>query len=639
MIDVKYKCLLSPGKIGALTVKNRVLMAPMSVCLAGLDGSVTDELIAFYERRAKGGVGMIFTEYAYVNPIGRSCDRQTAVDSDDCIPGLKRLADAVHNSGARIALQLQHGGRRSVVELTAPSPIPMTLGGETPRAYTTQEVYGLIDDFVNAAIRAKKAGYDMVEIHCAHGYLLSDFLSPRSNRRTDEFGGCLEGRARAVVQMIRRIKEANGQDYPISVRLSGDELAEDGHRKRDAAAMAMLLEEAGADLINVSCGVAGVGQAIAPAARETGHNVEAAEAIQRVVSCAVAVAGRITEPAYGEAILRTGRVQFLSIGRSLLADPDFVRKAAEGREEEIAPCVGCLQRCYHEFGHGGSHKGCMINPFALRETRFVIEPAKTSKQIMIVGGGPAGLEAAWLLAKRGHKVRLYDKNDMLGGQLRVAAIPPHKQPLARAICYYRSMCEKYGVEILCNTEVTPELVKAQKPEVVILATGGIPIRPKIPGLAESNLLDNEQVLRGAKLKGKRILILGGGLHGAETADHLGQYGYEVTVVEMRDGIALTDPEATRIMLLERLKKNGVTMLTSTTVKQVFPDGALCERNGEELRLTGFNQVIAAFGARSYNPLGEQLADFGGIVIALGDAIKASNTVEALYSGVELGLSI
>lgn len=634
-----YRCLLSPGKIGTLTVKNRILMAPMSVYLANIDGTVSDELIAFYEARAKGGAGMIVTEYAYVNPSGKSCQRQTAVDCDEMIPGLKCLVDAVHNSGALIGLQLQHGGRRSIVEKTAPSPIPMVMGDDTPRVYTAKEVYGLIDDFVAAAVRAKKAGFDMVEIHCAHGYLLSDFVSPRSNRRTDEFGGGLEGRANVVVQIIRRIKAENGSDYPVSIRLSGDELSEDGHKKRDAAAMALLLEEAGADLINVSCGVAGVGQAIAPAARETGHNVEAAEEIKNVVECAVAVAGRITEPVYAEAVLRSGKAEFISIGRALLADPDFVNKAAAGQEEEIAPCVGCLQRCYHEFGHGGSHKGCMVNPFALRETRFIITPAEQKKHILIVGAGPSGLETAWIAAKRGHKVQLYDKNDMPGGQLRIAAVPPHKQPLARAVCYYRRMCEKYGVEICYNTAVDKELILRQKPDVVVLATGGVPIRPGIPGINDPGILDNSEVLLGAPLKGKKVLILGGGLHGAETADYLAQFGYDITVVEMREGIAMTDPEATRNMLLERLEKGNVKLLTSMMVKHVYNNGAVCETNGMEIKLFGFDHVIIAFGARSWNPLETQLEDFGGKLIVLGDAYKAANTVEAIYRGTELGLSL
>ena len=636
---MKYKHIFTPGKIGSLEVKNRLLMAPMSVYLANPDGTVSDELIAFYVERAKGGMGLIFTEYAFVNPVGRSCPRQTSAAEDSMIPGLKRMADAVHAAGAKICLQIQHGGRRSIVEPTAPSAIPMLKNSPTPRVYTTEEVYQLIDDFVRAGIRAKKAGYDMVEIHCSHGYLLSDFVSPRSNRRTDEFGGTVENRAKAVTKIIQGIKENCGSDFPISIRLSGDELVTDGNKKRDAAALAMILEDAGADLINVSCGVCGVGHGIAPAAKETGHNVEAAEEIHRAVDIATAVAGRITEPSYVEFLLKADKVQFVSLGRALFADAEFAKKAAEGREEEIAPCVGCLQRCYSQFGHGGRHRGCMINPFAMRETVLKIEEAKKKKKIYIVGAGPAGLEAAWIAAKRGHSVTIYDKNPMPGGQFLLAAVPPHKQQLARAVTYYRSMCEKYGVRIHYSTEADAQLLKEGKPDVIILATGGVPMFPDIPGLRDSGVLSSADVLSGASLTGDKMLVLGGGLQGAETADFLGQYGYDVTVVEMQDGIALEDPDAVRAMLLQRLAENHVKLLTSAVVKRVYGDGADYEKDGKRESLRGFDQVIAAFGVKSYNPLEEELKDFDGELKVIGDAASVSNAVEAIYQGALIGLEL
>ncbi|MCC8026081.1 MAG: NAD(P)/FAD-dependent oxidoreductase [Clostridium sp.] len=636
---MNYKYMFSPGKIGSLEVKNRLLMAPMSVYLANPDGTVTDDLIEFYVERARGGMGLIFSEYAFVNPTGRSCPRQTSAAEDAMIPGLKRMADAVHKAGAKICLQIQHGGRRSIVESTAPSPIPMLKNSDTPRAYTTEEVYRLIDDFVQAAVRAQKAGYDMVEVHCSHGYLLSDFLSPRSNRRTDEFGGTAENRAKVVVKIIRGIKENCGEDYPISIRISGDELVTDGSRKRDAAVFAMILEEAGADLMNVSCGVCGVGHGIAPTAKETGHNVEAAEEIRRAVSIPVAVAGRITEPAYVEFLLKTDKVQFVSLGRAMFADAEFANKAAQGREDEIAPCVGCLQRCYSQFGHGGRHRGCMINPFAMRETLLRFETAKEKKKVCIVGAGPAGLETAWIAAKRGHFVEVYDKNPMPGGQLCIAAVPPHKQQLARAVTYYSKMCEKYGVKMHYNTEATAEILRAERPDVVILATGGVPLFPNIPGLKESGVISSAEVLLGASIKGDKVLVLGGGLQGAETADHLGQYGYDVTVIEMQDGIAMEEAEASRMMLLERLHENDVKLMVSATVKKVYDDGVEYEKEGRTETLRGFDKVVAAFGVAPYNPLKEQLKDFDGELRVIGDAAAPGNAVEAIYRGAVLGLEL
>ena len=639
---MKYKYLLEPENIGSLTLKNRTIMAPMSAALANPDGTMSDELIAYYTARAEGGVAMILTEYAFVTPEGRSSDHQISIADDSVIPGLKKLTERIHENDCKIGLQLQHGGRRAMGEkcdLIAPSAIAMEYGARVPHAMTAQEVYDLIDAFVEAAVRAKKAGFDLVEVHCAHGYLLNDFVSPRANRRTDEFGGSIEGRAKAPVEIIRGIKKACGEDFPVSVRMSADEMVEDGNRKRDSAAMAILFEEAGADLINVSCGVNGVGKGIAPAARESGHNVEAAEQIKKTVGIRVGVAGRLTEPVYAEMVLRSQSADFVTIGRPLFADPEFVKKAAEGRENEICPCVSCLLRCYGNYGHGGIFRGCMVNPFSMRETTLVPKPAEQKKKIVVVGGGPAGLETAWVAAKRGHSVTLLEKNDYAGGQFQAAAVPPHKQLLAGAIGYYRTMCEKYGVEMKYNTEADKEKILALKPDVVVLATGGQPLLPPIPGLKEADTLTGLEILRGIQPRGKKVLVLGGGAQGAETADHLGDYGYDVTVVEMRDGIALDDPEAVREKLFERFAKNGVTCMPGTTVEYIYRDGVDAKKDGQPLSLRGFDQVVMSLGVRSYNPLEEELTGLADKVVTVGDAARGSNAIEAIYRGAVLGCKL
>ncbi|WP_276852915.1 FAD-dependent oxidoreductase [Enterocloster lavalensis] len=637
---MNYQYLLSPGTIGKLKLKNRTIMAPMSAALGNADGTVSDELTAYLAARARGGVGLIMTEYAFVQENGRSSDHQISVSDDRMIPGLKKMVDAVHENGAKICLQLQHGGRRSIVELTAPSPILMDLKQPVPQVLTTTQVYRLVDDFIAAAVRAKKAGFDMVEVHCAHGYLLNDFVSPHANRRTDEFGGTVGGRAHAPVLIIEGIKKACGEDFPVSVRMSAEELVTDGHKKRDSAAMAQLFEAAGADLINVSCGVNGVGYGIAPAAIETGHNVEAAEEIARVLQIPVSVAGRINEPEYAESILRAGKAQFVSIGRALFADPDFVNKAAEGRETEICPCVGCLQRCYGSYGHGGVYRSCMINPFAMRETTMTLKPAEHKKKVVVVGAGPGGMEAAWTAAARGHEVRLYEKSGIPGGQLQIAAMPPHKQLLARAVAYYYTMCRKYGVDMKFDTEVTAEDILSEKPDAVILATGGAPIYPsRIPGLTQVKTLFGSEVLMGAPLRGDSALVIGGGAQGAETADYLGQLGYRTAVVEMREGIALDDAEATRRLLFGRYEEEKVKTYVGAKVTRVYEDGVDYETDGQVASLRGFDNIILSLGVRSYNPLEEQLKDRVPQLITVGDAATAQNAVNAIYTGAVAGTTI
>ncbi len=636
---MKYKKLLSPAKIGSLELKNRAIMAPMSAALGNPDGTVSDPLIAYLTARADGGVGMIITEYCFVTEEGRSSDHQISVTDDEKIPGLKRLADAVHEHGAKVCLQLQHGGRRSIVRVMAPSAIMKQTDRVMPEEMTTQEVYDLIDAFIAGAVRAKKAGFDMVEVHCSHGYLLNDFISPSANRRTDAFGGGLTGRAKAPVMIIEGIKKACGADYPVSVRLNGDDMVSDGNLSRDSAALAMLLEEAGADLIDVSGGMNGVGYGIAPAAVRTGYNADPAEEIRRVIDIPVAVAGRINEPEYAESLLRKGNVEFITLGRALFADPAFVNKAAAGKEEEICPCVGCLQRCYGSYGHGGQFRGCMVNPFSMRETVLKIEPAETKKKVVVIGAGIAGMETAWTAAARGHQVELFEESAYPGGQFRIAAIPPHKQMLARACVYYSKMCEKYGVIMHYNTKADKEKILSCNPDVVVVATGGTPLVPGIPGLKESGCIANREILLGRIAPGNKALILGGGLQGAETADFMAEHGYEVTIIEMRDGIAMDDHPATQKLLLERLNRNHVQMITSATVKTVHPDGVDYEKDGKTEKLGGFDSVILAFGTRSNQALMEELKDIRAEVVMVGDAVKAGNAVEAIYRGAVLGTSL
>lgn len=642
---MSFSHVLSPIKIGKLKLKNRFVVPAMGSHLGEADGQVSDRTIDYYVARAKGGYSLIFTEFTCVDPEGLAMPGQLGIWNDSFIASHKRLTEAVHQHDGLIFCQLQHAGRETTSHFTGrqpagASPIPSPTYKETPRELSTEEVYQLIEKFVDSAIRAKEAGYDGVELHGAHQYVIAQFMSSYSNKRMDQFGGSFENRMSFAVKIIQGIKEKCGKDFPVSVRISAEEPVSSGRKRKEARMAAKAIEEAGADVISVSTGGYGFGQnTLAPQAIQPGYNSENSAFIKEVLDIPVIVAGRINDPHVAEDIVASNGADIVALGRTSLADPEFPNKVAENRTNEIIPCVACMQRCQEGGGRDEWDNGvsCTYNPFTGKEGILKIEPTEQPKRIAIVGGGPAGLETAWVAAKRGHSITLFDKNTRPGGQVAIGSMPPHKQELIRAIKSYVTLGEKHDVTYKFGVEATPELVEDF--DEVVLATGGVSIRPSFTGIDEAGVLDAVDVIEGKEPAGQNVLIIGGGLVGVETADMLGERGHKVTVIEMKPDVANDEHREVKALLMGRLISYGVTFLTEAKVKALNPGTVIFEKDGEDQTIEGFDTILLALGAKSYNPLEDLLNGSGKPIHVIGDALKARTITEAVYEGAKLGVSI
>lgn len=641
-----YKILFSPIKIGAMEVPNRFVVPPMGTNLANPDGTVSQEFIDYWEARAKGGFGLLIVEVTAIDPLGKAIPYQPGIWDDSFIPGFKKLTDAVHKYGAKIAVQLHHAGRQTTSPIigaqpVAPSPVPCVVSREMPRELTTNEVYDLIKKFGDAALRARNAGFDAVEIHGAHGYLIAQFMSPYSNKRVDEFGGNFQNRMRFPVEIIKDIRRKVGGSFPIIFRMSGDEMVTGGRTIDESRAVSRVVECAGTDALHVSIGVYGSMQYIIPPADvQPGFLLSASEEIKKAVSVPVIVVGRINDPELAKDAILSGKADLLSWGRQSLADPEVPNKVASGRIDEISPCIACNQGCVgYIFNPNKIKCSCLVNPFCGREGELKIEPAHKKKKVIVVGGGPGGLEAAWISAARGHSVMLYEKENVLGGQYRVGSIAPAKQDITKAINFYTNMGRKHGVDFRLGVEANAERIMAENPDVVIVATGAKPCIPNISGVEKSNVVTSTEILLGQKVPGNKVLIIGGGLVGSETADYLAEHEHDVTIVEMLTEIGRDVQDAVRHFLFKRLDEEKVTIYTNTSVKEILPNGVTAERDGKEITLTGFDTIIIAMGAESVNYLEQELERKVPELYTIGDAIEARKAIDAIEEGARIAVKI
>jgi 2,4-dienoyl-CoA reductase-like NADH-dependent reductase (Old Yellow Enzyme family) len=638
------KHLFAPVRLGKMDVRNRLVMPPMSINF-GVDeeGFVDERLWVYLAARARAGTGMISVGGGAVHPDGIDLPRMPRVWDDAYIPALGRLAAEVKKHGARIGMQLLHGGRQAWHgRRVAPSPLPaLAVVKGVPRELSVDEIRELVACHAEAARRVAEAGFDFVEIHAAHGYLISEFLAPNANRRTDAYGGPFENRTRFLLEIIAAIRGRLGPDYPLGVRFNGEDYVADGWRLEEALKLAPRLEAAGADWLHVSAGVYGSMPVTIPSMYEKyGCFVHLAEAVKKVVSIPVIAVGRIKDPAMADRIIAEGRADLVAMGRAHIADPELAAKAAEGRLEEIRPCIGCCRGCIENV-LALSEATCVMNPEMGRESVLEKAPPKSgSKKVLVVGAGPAGLAAARLLALRGHRVVVVEERDRAGGALVYASKPPGRAELWEMAEYFLAELRRLRVEIRLATPVTAALAAEIAPDAVLVASGAHPRLPQVPGLFDSDLALSTviDVLSGEVVPGPRVVVMGSDQAAMVTADFLARDGREVAVL----GAGHFAPELApndRTSLRRRLSEAGVKLYKTAFIREFLPGRLVIDHAGGRETLAGFRDLVIAEGFRSERGAAELLSRLGYETHVLGDAKSPRTLLDITAEADELGRSI
>ncbi len=631
--------IFEPVTIGSLTLPNRLVLAPVKTAFGGLDGKVTDRLINYYRRRAVGGVGALIAEPLYIDPAGKEHPKQLGIDDDDKIDGLRQLVDAIHSSGSLAIAHINHAGRAANPKASkrtpeAPSEMTCPSTGALAEAMSAERIQETITSFIAAARRAQEAGFDGVELQCGLGYLIAQFLSPRTNLRTDGYGENAENRARFAREVIVGMKDALGE-LPLIARMSASEQVEGGLTAADGEALARWLEGQGVAAIHVVSGSA----CDSPPwyyqhmSLPEGANAAMAQKIRRGAGVPIIAAGRLGDPEEILRLLTDDAVDLVALGRPLVADPDLPRKLRDGHPERVIQCGGCLQGCLTGV-KSGQGIGCIVNPELGQEGEALVKETPT-RHVVVVGGGPAGLTAARVAAQRGHRVTLLERSTQeLGGQFALSHLAPGKQALRRTVESLVRLAEQSGAEIRRGVDATVESVAALNPDVVVLATGAEPIIPEIPGL--KGALTGEDVLSGRVKAGPRVLVIGGGLVGIETAEYLAERGGNVVVVEMLAEIARDMEMITKKLTLKRLPGLPVEIHTETRVTGLTPDGVATVEGPEGARKLGpFDTVVASVGTRSRDELSAQLAEMNIEVHVVGDAAELAQVQGAVRSAWEV----
>jgi len=663
------KNLFSPCTIGSLELKNRIVFLSMHLGYTE-DGQVTDKLVNFYEKRARGGAGLIIAGGAYVHHLGRGGMGFMSIDHDDCIPGLKALNDAMQAGGAKTAIQLFHSGRYafSMVIGEAPvsaSEVPSPLSGDTPRALSIDEIQEIVGHFTAAAQRAKAAGFDAVEISGSTGYLINQFLSPFTNRRTDEYGGSLENRLRLAAQVIQGIKQALGKDYPVIFRHTFDDLVKGGIGLPETRDIAVGLEEAGADAIDMQVGwhesKVPTSAMIVPRAAFA----YLARNITKAVTVPVVVTNRINDPVLADQLLKDGTADLIGMGRSLIADAELPNKAQNNRVGEVRPCIACNQGCMDAI-FSGSPVGCLVNPSAGREAEYDIKPAEAAKKVMVVGAGPAGLEAARVLSERGHEVTLYEKENQLGGQLTICGVAPDRKEFQFYLDYLVSEVYRLGVKVTTNAAVTEKMILQSDADVVILATGARHTLPGIPGIQKPHVYSAVSVLKKEAELGHQVVIVGGGHIGCEVALYAAQKSHippeaaqflaannalgfddamamnqqarSVTIIEERNQIAPYYGRTSKWPIMLGLRQKNVKLKTGTKCVEIHEDRVTVEHEDGEKAIEADTVVITS-GYTEEKQLYRQLKEKVPALFVIGDAKKLRSCLAAVHEAADIARRI
>jgi len=634
---MEFEALFSPGTIGQMQLKNRIVMAPMVTYLAE-GGMVSQRLIDYYVARAHGGAALIVVEAAY--PRGGGYPGRLNIHDETTLPGLRSLTKAVRQAGAKIAIEINPSrGRADEVDSVSPSDVPHPTTGVRPRPLTLPDIETLKAEFADGVSRAADAGFDAVMVHGASGYLVSEFLSPRTNLRTDAYGGDFRGRARFALDLVRLARERVPSHFPILFRISADERLDGGFAVDDAITVCAMLVQAGADAIDIVSGVAETVEWVVPGmAFPRGCNVDLAARLKAAVSVPVLVAGRINDPDTADRIVASGQADFAVLGRALIADPEFPNKTARGDVQDIRPCIACLG-CMEAFVQE-RRLACTVNPFVGREGVSALGSTAQPKRVLVVGGGPAGMQAAIVAAERGHTVSLWEREPRLGGQVNLASVPPHKDELGNWVSYLRGQLQRHSVRVTLCKQATPDEILAFRPKVVVLATGAKPaLVNTFLGLTDCLVCNHWDILSGRVPTGKRVVVIGGGLVGCETAEFIADRTPHVSIVEIQDELAVDSVDYIRKPLLKRLQDKGVQILCGISREEAAPGGIVIESRDGHRRYIEADQMVVCVGSAPECDLAAALKGHVPELYSVGDCLAPARIMDAVRDATEVAVRI